>query len=495
MSSPTPFLYEFMQRYSGSSLGLHQGVTLETSAVRPAVAPPIGDDSQTGRAHLLLISRTPGKPGGAIGVLTLEDISDEILSEEIVNETDQYSDNMSTQQVKRITTAAVMQRFREFTLEALTTIPTMVNTPGTSNRREEGSREPVKKWEKTENWKQAAKIVTATNETNRGQQGRTISDKCENRETWELRPNEGYFAMRMFHPAVFCPWEYAIIGVTKRDDVTFLLPPNDTVFRRSLSTPSLDDGSPETQSWLFPSGCTSPSFSSHQISIRNRLKCAGQLSKIWRRHFLMHFGLPRGIHAANGAHQLNVDEKGQEYGHIRRPSLISTPAHCHARDAGSLRGPVVSLDLKRRPAARNVTLGAIPRPHLRSRKCHRGNQWIQDHAAALSATAPGAWPRARACTPSHIAAVPALRRTSQRHSGGSLAGWTADRSASPRCGGAESGHEAVGRRAAAGARVASASAYTTHLLTLSAVLSSNSELERNNGSNAFRIEIPSYAAI
>jgi hypothetical protein len=27
-----------------------------------------------------------------------------------------------------------------------------VNTPGTSNRREEGSREPVKKWEKTENW-------------------------------------------------------------------------------------------------------------------------------------------------------------------------------------------------------------------------------------------------------------------------------------------------------------------------------------------------------
>jgi len=28
--------------------------------------------SQTGRAHLLLISRTPGLPGGAIGVITLE---------------------------------------------------------------------------------------------------------------------------------------------------------------------------------------------------------------------------------------------------------------------------------------------------------------------------------------------------------------------------------------------------------------------------------------
>lgn len=28
--------------------------------------------SQTGRAHLLLVSRTPGKVGGAIGILTLE---------------------------------------------------------------------------------------------------------------------------------------------------------------------------------------------------------------------------------------------------------------------------------------------------------------------------------------------------------------------------------------------------------------------------------------
>jgi metal transporter CNNM len=32
--------------------------------------------SQTGRAHLLLISRTPGSPGGGIGVITLEGNSD-----------------------------------------------------------------------------------------------------------------------------------------------------------------------------------------------------------------------------------------------------------------------------------------------------------------------------------------------------------------------------------------------------------------------------------
>ncbi len=32
----------------------------------------LSEDSQTGRAHLLLISSTPGKEGGAIGIVTLE---------------------------------------------------------------------------------------------------------------------------------------------------------------------------------------------------------------------------------------------------------------------------------------------------------------------------------------------------------------------------------------------------------------------------------------
>ncbi|KAJ7108335.1 hypothetical protein C8R44DRAFT_636674 [Mycena epipterygia] len=69
------------------------------------------DYFQTGRAHLLLISRTPGKPGGAIGVITLEGASvpSEILSEEIVDETDRYEDNVTKQRAKRVTTAAVMR--------------------------------------------------------------------------------------------------------------------------------------------------------------------------------------------------------------------------------------------------------------------------------------------------------------------------------------------------------------------------------------------------
>jgi len=67
------------------------------------------DYFQTGRAHLLLISRTPGSQGGAIGLITLEDVIEEIISEEIVDETDQYEDNHSKRYAERMINDTVMR--------------------------------------------------------------------------------------------------------------------------------------------------------------------------------------------------------------------------------------------------------------------------------------------------------------------------------------------------------------------------------------------------
>ncbi|KAH9065016.1 hypothetical protein EDB87DRAFT_1803780 [Lactarius vividus] len=85
-----------------------------TLSILPEAKPTINcfqalDYFQTGRAHLLLISNTPGVSGGAIGVITLEDIIEEIIAEEIVDETDRYEDNQSKRRAKRMTTAAVMR--------------------------------------------------------------------------------------------------------------------------------------------------------------------------------------------------------------------------------------------------------------------------------------------------------------------------------------------------------------------------------------------------
>jgi metal transporter CNNM len=81
-------------------------------------------NSQTGRAHLLLVTTNPGGPEGARGVITLEgsgshvwdspaylnvDIIEEIIAEEIVDETDQYEDMHTKRKAKRTSTAAIMR--------------------------------------------------------------------------------------------------------------------------------------------------------------------------------------------------------------------------------------------------------------------------------------------------------------------------------------------------------------------------------------------------
>jgi len=67
------------------------------------------DYFQTGRAHLLLVTSNPGEEGGARGVITLEDIIEEIIAEEIVDETDQYEDMHTKKRAKRTSNAAIMR--------------------------------------------------------------------------------------------------------------------------------------------------------------------------------------------------------------------------------------------------------------------------------------------------------------------------------------------------------------------------------------------------
>ncbi|ORY99190.1 hypothetical protein BCR43DRAFT_556605 [Syncephalastrum racemosum] len=47
---------------------------------------------QEGRSHMALVSQNPGAHGGALGVITLEDVIEELIGEEIIDETDVYVD-------------------------------------------------------------------------------------------------------------------------------------------------------------------------------------------------------------------------------------------------------------------------------------------------------------------------------------------------------------------------------------------------------------------
>lgn len=74
---------------------------LPVSSFPLATLPETGPDTsclnilnyfQEGKSHMVIVSETPGEPWGAMGVLTLEDVIEELIGEEIIDESDVYVD-------------------------------------------------------------------------------------------------------------------------------------------------------------------------------------------------------------------------------------------------------------------------------------------------------------------------------------------------------------------------------------------------------------------
>src|SRR5271154_1045088 len=57
-----------------------------------------------GKSHMVLVSEDPGTDHGALGVVTLEDVIEELIGEEIVDETDVFVD--VSRHLKRINPSA-----------------------------------------------------------------------------------------------------------------------------------------------------------------------------------------------------------------------------------------------------------------------------------------------------------------------------------------------------------------------------------------------------
>merc|ERR1711964_720458 len=61
---------------------------------------------QEGKSHMVIVSDSPGDQAGALGVVTLEDVIEELIGEEIVDESDVYVDNQRS--VRRTLNAPVI---------------------------------------------------------------------------------------------------------------------------------------------------------------------------------------------------------------------------------------------------------------------------------------------------------------------------------------------------------------------------------------------------
>lgn len=71
---------------------------------------------QEGKSHMVLVSDSPGNPYGALGVVTLEDVIEELIGEEIIDESDVYVDVHKA--IRRLHPAPNAQVYRRHSMTA-----------------------------------------------------------------------------------------------------------------------------------------------------------------------------------------------------------------------------------------------------------------------------------------------------------------------------------------------------------------------------------------
>jgi metal transporter CNNM len=91
---------------------------------------------QEGKSHMVLVSDFPGQDQGAIGVVTLEDVIEELIGEEIIDESDVFIDVHKA--IRRMAPAPRQRFFRHSSMD-----PAIVADPEHHESKEDGESEPL----------------------------------------------------------------------------------------------------------------------------------------------------------------------------------------------------------------------------------------------------------------------------------------------------------------------------------------------------------------